>query len=213
MSIDRPRFPDIPDNQDRIIENPSQELLHHAVATFPLEPEIGEINLVAIGTRDENKYLEICKMNRIAPHTKLELEYNAHGYYNAKQVDMETTNARDLVMAMKAQKQRTTMLLFGAQSSDIKVDTMGKGLAEFNLSIRPTLHDIGYQIHKAILAVATYETRDDGLSMGGTNISTGVELSSNSIRLQFGICTEEQRQKLIDWFDKVKQEHLQNQTL
>src|SRR5258708_30207939 len=206
--VDRPHpFSEIPDERDFVIENPTSETLHSAIATFPMELEIGEINLVALRDRREDDYLFVCKRDNIAPHTKLQLDYSGYNYYDARVINMETSRAIDVDMEIEGRKQRAMMLMLGARLSNIKIDTMWRGFAEFNKSIRHSLYEYQYQILSAYFAVTTHSTRDNFTSMGGTFMSTGVEMSDKSLRLVFGECSPEQREQLVEWFEKIREKH------
>lgn len=209
--VDRPqRFSENPDTREFVFTDPTEALLNAAIATFPIEPEFGELNYVALSERREEEYLEVCRKNYIIPHTRLELVYRNHGgFYDARVVEMEKSGTINPSTDIMARKQRSMMLFFGGRMSNIKIETDGKGLSEFNNYIRPHLYDSRYQVQSVRFAVNTYSTRDNMASAGGTYMDTGVEMSRKEIHLQIGECSDEQKEQLVSWYHNLKEKFVE----
>lgn len=177
-----------------LISSPSSELRHRTIATFPL-PVAGDIEFkVPINEFDEG-YESDCKKRGVIPHSTVEIDL----------AEREKTYTK--VQSGRHTRRQALLFLAGGKPSRIKINLGSGGLEYLNMAIRPSLHDDGYRVTDAQLAISTQYQRDSEMSMEGHFLDTGVTISPEQIKLEIGKkCTNEQREVLTKWFSSLQEE-------
>jgi len=190
MGADILKPTDLPADKN-LIQNPSPELLHFAIRTFPLNPRYADIDL------------EVSRIQPQQPNIKLELDYNPRigtfeGSFGCR-TQFSTNKA--LVEA------QTATLIKMPKPTEVEVRMGEEGFGVFNETFRQLLESSGFKITRAAIAATSYHSRDDGGfgGMAGEDMISGVTMSTMSINLR----NPEGIPELDTWFEKVKQEAIQ----
>ncbi len=177
-----------------IIPNPSFELCHQVIATFPFSA-VGDVvlKIQPLPGFDEG-YEKSCKTRGVIPNSSVEIDLG----------ESEDTYIR--IEPGRHTRQQAILFLSGGKPSRVKINLRPSGLEYLNSAIRPALQKDGYGVSDAQLAVSTEYRRDNEMTPGGEFLDTGVTLSKDEIKLKIGRrCTNEQREVLTKWFNSLQE--------